>query len=240
MMKLPFIVVSLSASTLLAAARLEAAGPDEPQRSPSRASSAASAEPKGYLQSGLMVTAQPAGIPNHRVTPAISGTAVGLAAAVGFFLTPTLAIEGEVVGGGAISTPQRFSYNWREDYIGENRDVFLGANVRWRPATRPLEFVGGAGLAVNTVASRSIVVTDVFAIPPRPPRTEPDEVMTSRQFALNGGVATPLRVSRRIEVVPAFRVRWVKRSSSFYGLGAYAGVGSYAYQFGATVRWTFD
>ena len=43
--------------------------------------SVAAAAPKGYLQAGLMGTAQPAGIANHRVTPPISGTTVGLAAA---------------------------------------------------------------------------------------------------------------------------------------------------------------
>jgi hypothetical protein len=39
----------------------------------------AAAEPKGYLQAGVMGTAQPAGTANHRVSPAISGTTVGLA-----------------------------------------------------------------------------------------------------------------------------------------------------------------
>ena len=201
--------------------------------------SVAASEPKGYVQGGLMATTQPAGIPNHRVTPPIEGKTMGLAAAVGFFLAPTVAVEGEIVGGRAISTPQHFYYNWREDYISENRDVFLGANVRWRPAaTRYLELVGGGALVINMFANRSIVVTEPLAIPPRPPRTEPDEVSTSLQLALNGGVATPLPVGRKIEVVPAFTVRWVGRSVN--GLGGYAGVGSHAYQFGATVRWTFD
>jgi hypothetical protein len=226
-------------SMTLAASPLEAAGPGEPQPPPRRTSSVATVAPKGYLQAGLMATEQPAGTPNHRVRPAINGATVGVAAAAGFFVTPTLAVEGEVVGGRAISTPQRFSYNWREDYIGQSRDVFLSANVRWRPAARrPLELVGGGGVAISTFANRSIVVTDLFAVAPRPPTTEPDEVETSRQFSVNGGVAAPLPVGRRLEVVPAFRLRWVGRSRS--GLGDYAGVGRYAYQFGATVRWTLD
>lgn len=223
MAQVSFVAAAVLGSMALIAGA-EAAGPDEP---------------RGYLQAGGMVTAQPAGIPNHRVTPPISGRTIGLAAAVGFFVTPTLAVEGEVVGGRAISTPQRFSYNWREDYIGQSRDVFLGANVRWRPAARrPLELVGGGGVAVATFANRSIVVTYSFALPPRPPTTEPDAVATSVQLAVNGGIATPVPVSRTIEIVPAFTVRWVGRSAN--GLGGYAGVGSYAYQAGATVRWTFD
>jgi len=52
--------------------------------------SVAAAGPKGYLQAGLMGTVQPAGVPNHRVTPPIDGKTSGLAAAVGFFVTPTV------------------------------------------------------------------------------------------------------------------------------------------------------
>jgi hypothetical protein len=197
--------------------------------------SVAAAEPKGYLQAGLMVTAQPPGTANHRVTPAINGETVGLAAAGGVFVTRTLAVEGEVVAGKAISTPQQFHYNWNEDYTGQSRDVFLGANVRWRPAAH-LELVGGGGLAFSTFAERSIVRTDTFPVPRM--TALPDQVETVRQPALNGGIAVPLPVSSRIEIVPAFTVRWVRRSAD--GLGAYSGVGSYAYQFGGTVRFTPD
>ena len=194
----------------------------------------AAAEPKGYLQAGLMGTVQPAGIPNHRVTPPISGTTIGLAAAGGAFVTPTLAIEGELVAGNAISTPQHFHYDWTEDYTAQSRDVFLGANVRWRPVAH-LELIGGGGLAFNTFANRSIVRTDFF---PVTHTTQPDQVETVSQPALNGGIAVPLPVSSRIEVVPAFTIRWVMRSD--HGLGAYAGIGSWAYQFGGTVRFKLD
>lgn len=215
MTKVPFILVPLALTATFAAA-----------------------EPTGYVQAGLLATTQPAGTPNHRVSPALSGTTVGLTAAGGVFVTRTLAIEGEVVAGRSISTPQRFFYNWSEDYTAESRDVFLVGNVRWRPAAaRHLELVGGGGLAFSTVANRNIVRTDYYPAPHTSP--EPDQVETSRQPALNGGAAVPLSLGTRIEVVPAVTVRWVKRPS-YYGLGAYAGVGSYAYQFGATVRFSLD
>jgi hypothetical protein len=47
---------------------------------------------KEYVQVGMMVTAQPAGIANHRGRPAIGGTTVGVAAAGGFWVTRTLAV----------------------------------------------------------------------------------------------------------------------------------------------------
>ena len=200
--------------------------------------SVAAAEPKGYLQAGLIATAQPAGTANHRVTPAISGTSVGVAAAAGFFVSRTVAIEGEVAAGKAISTPQQFHYDWDEDYIGQSRDVFLGANARWRPAAH-FELAGGGGLAFSTFAERSIVRTDLpFPGRPNIPTSEPDRVDTDVQVAVNGGVAVPVPVSKRIALVPAFTIRWVGRSAS--SQGDYLGVASYAYQFGATVRFTFD
>ena len=200
-------------------AALEAASPDEP---------------KGYVQPALVLTVQPAGIANHRVFPPISGTAVGVAAVGGAFVGRTLAVESEAVVGQPVTTPQHFSYNWSEQFIGENRDVFLGANVRWAPgAARHLELVGGGGIAFSTFAERSIIRTDgVF--PPHTITPLDDRVETARQLVLSGGVATPLPINRRIALVPAFTVRWVRRSSD--GLGAYSGVGSYVYQVGCGVR----
>jgi len=200
--------------------------------------SVAAAEPKGYLQAGLIATAQPAGTANHRVLPPISGSTVGMAAAVGFFMAPNVAIEGEFVAGPPISTRQRFSYDWFEDFTGESRDVFLGANVRWRRAAH-FELAGGGGLAFSTFAERSIVRTDLpFPGRPNIPTSEPDRVDTDVQVAVNGGVAVPVPVSKRIALVPAFTIRWVGRSAS--SQGDYLGVASYAYQFGATVRFSFD
>jgi hypothetical protein len=198
----------------------------------------AAAEPKAYLQAGPVFVVQPAGSPNHRVSPAIGGTAIGLTAAGGVFVTRTLAIEGEVAAGRAISTPQQFWYNWREDYVGQSRDVFLVANVRWRPTARYLELFGGGGVAFSRVANRDIVVTDGY--PVTRTSTKPDQVETSRHVTVDGGVAVPLPVGRRIELVPAFTVRWLKEASDFYGLRAYAGVGNRSYQVGATVRFTLD
>jgi hypothetical protein len=134
-----------------------------------------------------------------------------------------------------VSTPQRFSYNWREDIDGESRDLFLGANLRWRAApTARLELLGG-GLVISTFAERSIVAT--YMLPPRT-ATQPDQVDTQVGLTVNGGVAVAVPAGSRIDVVPAFTVRWIQRPST--GLGDYLGVGSYAYQFGATVRFTID
>ena len=71
------------------------------------------------------------------------------------------------------------------------------------------------------------------------PTSEPDRVDSEVQLAVNGGIAVPLPVSSAIDIVPAFTFRWVGRSGSGQG-EPILGVGSYAYQFGATVRFKFD
>ena len=240
MIKCPLSVMFVVAGMAVGASPLNAAGPDETGQSAPRASSTAAAAPRGYVQAGLLLTSQPAGTPNHRVTPAISGTAGGLSTAVGFFVTPTLAVEGEFVASRPISTPQHFSYDWFEDFTGESRDVFLGANIRWHPAAaRYLELIGGGGLAFSTFAERSIVRTELpFPGRPNVPTSEPDRVENEVQLAVDGGVAVPLPVSRKIAIVPAFTFRLIGRPGS--GQGEYLGVAGYAYQFGATVRFSFD
>lgn len=199
--------------------------------------SLAAAQSKGYVQAGVLATSQPAGTPNHRVHPAISGSTVGVAAAVGFSVAPKVALEGELVIGPPISTQQRFSYNWFEDFTGESRDIFMGVNVRVRPV-RLLELVGGGGVALGTFAERSIVETNLpFPGRPNDPIPRPDRVDNELQLAVNGGVTVPLPISRRIAIVPAFTLRYIGRAG---GQAEYLGVASYAYQYGATLRYSFD
>jgi hypothetical protein len=186
-----------------------------------------------YLQVGVVATAQPAGTPNHRVSPAISGSTVGVTAAAGAWVTRTVAVEGELVASPSVTTGQQFWYNWSEEFVGHSRDVFLGGNVRWRPdGARGLELVGGGALVASTFAERSIVRTDRF--PTTRTSTQPDQVDTAMALALNGGVAFAIPAGARVEVVPAVTLRWIQRERS--GLGDYLGVGRFAYQFGASVR----
>jgi hypothetical protein len=94
-------------------------------------------------------------------------------------------------------------------------------------------------LAFTSVAERSIVRTELpFPGRPNVPTVEPDRVDTDIQLAANLGVAVPLPMSRRFAIVPAFAIRWIGRSGS--GQGDYLGVASYAWQFGATMRFWFD
>ena len=106
---------------------------------------------RGVIQGSVIVGAQPASNDTYqRVSPNLSGHALGLIAEAGAFLSKSWALEGEFVYGAPVSVHQLFSYSWREDYIAENRGVLLNELVRWKPGgNSPVEVVGGGGVAVT-------------------------------------------------------------------------------------------
>ena len=194
-----------------------------------------SSEPTLYFQAGLIGIAQPAGDANHRVSPPLSGEALGITAAVGHFLKPSFAIEGEFGFPHTISVPQQFSYTWRDHYTAESRDVLLNCNLRWLPRSSPyLEITGGGGLMISRIAQRSTIRTNVATpLPPGPEvETIGDIVTTEAQWTIGGAVAVPLSVSRNIQLAPAFNFHLTPRSERF----AHYGLSSYVYQFGVVVR----
>jgi hypothetical protein len=201
--------------------------------------SASAAGRRGYAQGSMLMTFAPAGTPYHRISPALGGHAVGLAANAGVFVTPALAVEGELVSGGTVSAPQNFSYFSREDYSVDNRDVLLNANVRWRPArTNHLEFVAGGGLAFATTRKRDIIETSSGSGPGGTTTTaRPDRTQTARSLNLGGGVDAPIPLTARVALVPTFRLRWISRPE--IGMSADSGVGKLGYQVGASIRARF-
>lgn len=202
----------------------------EPQEPPT--SSAPSYE--GYVQGTVMLTSQPAGTANHRVSPPLGGRAAGIAAGAGIVLSPTVSLEGEVVLGGTVSMPQRFSYFTSEDYIADHRDLFLNANLRSRIGPSPVELVIGAGLAIARSRQLSRIATR-----PSGPGTVietplPDATVVERDLNIGGGIDIPIRLNPRVAFVPTFRYRFVPRRSD--GIGDSMGVGRRVYEFGASVR----
>jgi hypothetical protein len=226
------LVAPLVLCVAIAEVRLCANEQNQPQGQPPGSASSNTSTPAGYVQIAPLMIVQPPGIANHRVHPALSGRVPGVAISAGAFVTSAFAVEGEVVWAGTISTPQQFSYTWREDYTAQDRDVLLNVNLRWHPRRqRYLEVFGGGGLAISTFANRSIVRTDSF-----PERTSilPDEQTTSRNPALGAGFAGVVPIGRAVALVPRFSVRWVKRPAD--GLGGYMGAFSSAWQVGAALR----
>jgi hypothetical protein len=225
------VVYCVAVGLLLVDAR--AASARQTQASPPRVAGPPPAALERYAQAALVVALASEGTANHRVHPPIGGTSTGVSIAVGGFVAPALAIEGEFVLEGATTTPQRFSYNWSEDFVGESRDLLFNANLRLHPRrARYLDLIGGGGVAVSRFAERSIIRTDYYPATTR--SMLPDNSSSDVRPTVGGGADLRIPVGSKIELVPSFRMRWVRRADD--GFAAYHGVGNYTYQFGASLR----
>lgn len=186
-----------------------------------------------YLQGGFVFASHPAGTANHRVSPPLGGETFGVSASGGAFVTPAVAIEGEVLVGRTLSAPQRFSYNWRTDYTAGVRDLMLGGNARLKPGEKaPIEIVLGGGIAFTRLSERDAVTTYIFY----PNQTEhpPDYEISERAPYVSAGAEVPIRLGSRGALMPAFRWRWIFRDPE--DQSAYIGVGRQLFQAGVSVR----
>jgi hypothetical protein len=188
---------------------------------------------RAYVQ-GLVLLSHhpPATASYHRVSPNLKGTVPVVSVSAGGFLSPVVALEGEFVYGRTVSMPQHFSYFSSEDYIAGSRDLLFNELLRYRPGGRTrFEIVAGGGYARTTASQRSGVVTSGF--PPQT-STSPDFSYPLNAVTLTGGVDAAIPISARVALTPAFRFRWIRRPDATTGESL--GIGNYAIQFGAGLR----
>lgn len=195
-------------------------------------------ERRGYAQPAFLIVVQPASDATyHRVDPNLRGTEPALSFAVGTFLSRTLGIEGEVVLVGDLSAPQRFQYNWSEDYIVHNRDTCLNALARIRIGTGA-ELVGGGGLVISGTKKTEHTVTRYDYVTGKPVTTPlPDTSQQVTGWSVTAGLDVAVNPRSRVIVVPMLRFRLIDRPDPA-GTG-WTGVSGYAIQFGVGVRPSF-
>ena len=182
-----------------------------------------------YMQ-GVSVATRDVGQSNyHRIDPPLAGYALGLTMAVGYSFTPSASVEAEVALAGVVSTPQVFSYNWREEFVTENVDRFVTVLGRWTATDAHVSFVAGGGLTFTTVNQREGLRGEPFA-PGRPMTPIADNSETYTALTLTAGMDADIPLTSRIALVPSGRLRWVNRPSD--GMGFLAGSGPYVFQFG--------
>jgi hypothetical protein len=195
-------------------------------------------ERRGYAQPAFLVSVQPAsGATYHRVDPNLGGDVPALSFAVGAFLSRKLGIEGEVVLVRDLSAPQRFQYNWSEDYIVHSRDTYLNALARIRVATGA-EVVGGGGIVVSATKKTEYTETRYDYVTGKPvttPRADTSQQVTG--WSLTAGLDVAINPRSRVVVVPMLRIRLTDRPDPA-GIG-WTGAGGYAIQFGVGVRPSF-
>ncbi|RPH58475.1 MAG: hypothetical protein EHM89_12315 [Acidobacteria bacterium] len=167
-------------------------------------------KPGYYVQGEMVLTAQPGGeLKGHyRISPPFgAGTRLGLRASGGYFITPTLAIEGGVLFAGEISTEQTFSYMDDNDhYTSTFSVVSMNALVRYKPGGwSPVELVIGGGFAAARLAQHDGVRRSLFYKTQAPLS---DSSSTEVAPNVTGGADLVLPTRSRAAVVGSFRLRW--------------------------------
>jgi hypothetical protein len=188
---------------------------------------------RGFVQTSVLLSYHPPATESyHRVYPNLQGTAPAIGFTAGGFLSPAIALEGEFFYGRTVSKPQRFSYFTSEDYIAGSRDVLLNELIRYRTGGRArFEIVAGGGYARTTTSHRSIVYTSGI-----PPVTSalPDSSHPYNTVNITWGFDGAIPLSDRVALMPGFRLRWIRRPDATTGESL--GIGNYAFQFGAGLR----
>lgn len=187
---------------------------------------------RGYAQGAFVFTFQEPSDTNHRVSPGVSGMAVGVSGVGGFFVTPTVAVEGEVLLPGTVSTEQTFTYtNMRDTWTTEVDGVCLHGNVRWRPRRYPrLDVVGGVGMAYTRVAFVNRINRNPYL---GTSSSAPDTESTDTRPSVSMGVDVTLLRRPSGRLIGGVRFRILPQGP----IDEYNGVGYFA--MAATVGWRF-
>jgi hypothetical protein len=178
----------------------------------------------GYIEIGGLLSNQAAGdtpVAPSFPKPGVGGTAFGISGEFIRFLTRTVGI------GFSASVPFRFDSLQETDYSfvartdNQHSDVILSAliEVRLPPTGRvQVALVGGPSLIREDTLQREALqptggpqVTGVFG--PYGPQTS----IGRWTGGFTGGADAAIRVGRRVQIVPEFRLHWIHRAA--YGIG---------------------
>jgi hypothetical protein len=190
----------------------------------------------GYVQGTLGFTTQPEATPNHRISPPLGGTGFpGVAVAGGYFIRPSLAIEGELATG-EVSVEQGFHYSWSQEYTAALRVTTIDGSVRRKPGgVSAVELVVGGGLARVVHATRDGIEFREYPYPQGSQTPMADSSWGDWVWNIRGGVDVVYPPASRVAFVGGGRLRWRQRNSD----DDYRGVSAWALDFGAGLRVRF-
>src|SRR5580765_6491903 len=108
--------------------------------------------PHAYAVAMVAFSHHPADANHYRsFITSVGGNSFDVSGGGGASLSPTLAIEGELVYGGTVSTPQSTFYT------EQARDILLNALVRYRAAAMPrVSLVAGGGYAWTRTSEKPV------------------------------------------------------------------------------------
>jgi len=190
----------------------------------------------GYVQGTVGLAIQPDAEANHRIRPPLGGTAFPVVAGSGgYFIRPSLAIEGELATG-ELSGEQGFHYTWSQEYTAAVRVTTIDGSVRWKPGgVSPVELVVGGGRARVVHAERDRIEHREFPYPQGSQTLLPDTKHGEWVWNLKGGLDVVHPTTSRAAFVAGARLRWRQRNYS----DDYGGVSGWAFDVGVGLRVRF-
>jgi hypothetical protein len=191
---------------------------------------------RGYAQGTLGFTTQPDAMPNHRISPPLGGTGFpGIAAAGGYFIRPSLAIEGEIATS-EVSVEQGFHYSWSQEYTAALRVTTIDGSVRWKPGgVSPVELVVGGGQARVVHGTRDGIEFHDYPYPQGSRTPMADSSWGDWVWNIKGGADVVYPRASRAAFVSGARLRWRQKNSG----DDYRGASAWAFDFGAGMRVRF-
>ena len=210
------------------------------------AAGAEAQERRGYVGGAGLVSIQDAHRPGSSPsvpTTGASGTAFGILAEAGGFLTPDVALGAE------LSLPARYTSLQETDYFrvfqheSRHRDMAISGVVRVivnPTAPVKLAIVGGGGFVQENTKQRRR--DQVGLIPATPPVFGPwsqEMSFTRWTAAAVAGADADFAISSHQAIVPALRIQFVPRSDDTSEPGWFLGLSSIVWRPSVGVRATF-
>lgn len=173
------------------------------------------ARPRVYAVAMIAGSYHPSDPLNHYrdYLASVGGTSFDVSGGGGVSVLPAVAVEGELVYGGVVSTPQATFYT------AQARDILLNALVRYQAGAIPrISFLGGGGYAWTQTSND--------------PAQSSKPAMSWNGPTLTGGFDIAAVNAAHVVLGPSFRVRWVRRANVN---DEWNGLRSVSIQIGATV-----
>ena len=198
--------------------------------------SAQGASQKAYVQGTLGATMQPEATPNEHVSPPIGGAGFpAFGAAGGYFIRPSLAVEGELATG-EVSVQQTNHYSLTQEFTAALRVTTVDGSVRWKPGgISPVELVVGGGLARVVNTSRDGIEYSGYPNPLGSETPMPDSSWGDWVWNIKGGADVVYPRTSRVAFAGGGRLRWRQRNS----VDEYRGASAWAVEVSAGLRVRF-
>ena len=206
-------------------------------------------EARAYVGGALMFSTQPASSPENAPDmpkPGVGGTAPGIAATIGGFLSPRISVAFEFSLPDRFDTVQTLHYFQVAQIEDRHRDLILSGLLHVHGTSarriRPELVVGLSYVSESTLQRTAYqigspaTITDIYG------PYGPEMQITRTTWGVTGGVDIGVALNRHVSIVPQVRLHGIRRadfSSSSDTNSAFLALGPFAIRAAVGLRATF-